>query len=418
MKKYIFSGFLMLFVASLVAVLLMVVAYSIPNDWVRENVKESALLMASDGYFRKSIKNTTGADIDNFSLSFSLGESVFEGKYSLIEKVMLNPSYKYGVPKYYEVLNAVNKVKSDDVYIYGRYWHGAVFFLKVLHLFFDLGDIRLINIVLQTLLLVIVLVFVYKRLGVFYALGYLFSVVFLQPLTMAYSIPYSPLYYLVLLSSFLVLWIDKENISWKLFFILGCVVCFVDLLMFPLVVLCFPLFLVINLYGCCLKDDIKRVLGYSISWSVGYLGLWFNKFCLASFLTDENILKDGFDALHHRLSGYQKPDVDWSFIWALERNLVEYCKEINVWVLIVFVIAVFVCFVFCKCCFRKNYMAFVNLFIGVYPFVWCMIARNHSIEHPGSVYRIFTISIMAFCFAIFCCLKKKNCQKNKKDVLR
>ena len=71
MKKYIYSGFLMLFVASLVAVLLMVVAYSIPNDWVRENVKESALLMASDGYFRKSIKNTTGADIDNFSLSFS-----------------------------------------------------------------------------------------------------------------------------------------------------------------------------------------------------------------------------------------------------------------------------------------------------------------------------------------------------------
>ena len=40
-------------------------------------------------------------------------------KYSFIEKVMLSPSYLYGVPKYYEVLNATNKVPSDDINIYG-----------------------------------------------------------------------------------------------------------------------------------------------------------------------------------------------------------------------------------------------------------------------------------------------------------
>jgi hypothetical protein len=404
----------MLFASTIIAILLMFITYCIPNDRVDENVKESALLMASDGYFRKSVKNTTGADIDNFSLSFSLGISIFDGNYTILEKIMLNTSFEYGVPKYYDVLNTLNKVKTDEVSIYGRYWHGAAFFLKVLHLCFDLRDIRLINVVLQTLLLVVVLGFIYKRLGVFFALGYLFSVTFLQPLTMAYSIPYSPLYYLVLLSSFFVLWADKKNVNWKMFFILGCMVCFIDLLMFPLVVLCFPLFLVINLYGANLKNDIKKVVGYSVSWSVGYLGLWFNKFLLASLFTDENILKDGFDAIHHRLSGYKNPGVDWSFKWALERNLGEYLNEVNVWILCVFLVAVLICFVFGKYGIKKNYMVFVNLFIGLYPFIWCMIVRNHSIEHPGSVYRIFTVVIMALCFAIFCCIKNNNCKEIKK----
>ena len=414
-KKYIISGFLMLVFACFVASMLMVIAYAIPNDIVRENIKESAILMARDGYFRKSIKGTTGADIDNFSLSFTLGESIFEGKYSFIEKVMLNPSYEYGVPKYYEVLNAANNVPSDQIYIYGRYWHGLIFFLKVLHIGFSLDEIRKINIVLQMLLLIGVLWYVLKKMNVFYALTYLLLVVFCQPLTMAYSIPYAALYYVILLFSLLVLKLDKEKISWKLFFLLGCVVCFVDLLMFPLVALCVPLFLTINLYGKNLRDDIKKIIGYSISWSTGYLGLWIIKFLLATLFTDENILKDGFESIYHRLTGYQNAEENWTFVWALERNLAEYVKEINAWILCGFLVICSFCFVFCRCNFRKNYIAFVNLFIGLYPFVWCMIVQNHSIEHPGSVYRIFTISIMAVGFMLASSIKTNRCVEGKND---
>ncbi len=394
-KKCAKRWFILLFFATVIALGLKVIAYALPNDLVRENVKQSAMLMARDGYFRQSIPGTTGADIDNFSLSFWLSESVFEGKYSFVEKVMLSPSYLYGVPKYYEVLNATNKVPSDDINIYGRYWQGAVFFLKVLHIWFNLDEIRMINLALQTLLLVSVLLCIYKKLNVFYALAYLVAVIFCQPLTLAYSIPYSPLYYLVLLYSLLVLNLDKRYVNDNLFFMFGCGVCFVDFLTYPLVGLCFPLFLAINLYGENFKKDVLKIIKYSVAWSVGYLGFWFNKFLLATIFTDENILKDGMSSMWHRLTGYQTLGGDFSFLFALERNWGEYIREVNVYIVLAYVVVFLLCFLGMKRKFKLSYMMMINLIIGLYPFVWCLLARNHSVEHPGSVYRIFTISIIA-----------------------
>ena len=162
-KNTLFYVFFTLIVAVVVAIFLMFWAYVIPIDLVRDNVKQSAVQMASDGFFRQSIKGTTGASIDNFSLCFSLGQIVFDGDYSLKEKVLLNPNYETDLPKYYDVLNVANKVKGGVAVNYARYWHGNVFFLKIAHIWFDLEDIRIINLILQNLLLLGVFYLICKR---------------------------------------------------------------------------------------------------------------------------------------------------------------------------------------------------------------------------------------------------------------
>lgn len=229
--------------------------------------------MASDGYFRESVKNTTGAGIDNFSLSFSLGHIIFDDGYSFLEKVMLNPSYEYGVPKYYDVLNTINKVPGGKIHIYGRYWHGNVFFLKIAHIWFDLEDIRIINLILQNLLLLAVLYLICKKLNIFYALSYLMAIIFMNPVTLAYSLPYSPICYLMYIFLILILLLDKRYIDWKLFLVFGCCTSFLDLLTFPLVVLCFSLLLMINIYHQNLIQDIKK--NYRLFF---VLGVWIFRF--------------------------------------------------------------------------------------------------------------------------------------------
>ena len=99
--------------------------------------------------------------------------------------------------------------------------------------------------------------------------------------------------------------------------------------------------------------------------------------------------------LWHRLTGYRVPEGDFSFLFALERNLVEYIREVNVYIVLAYVVVFLLCFLRAKRKFKLSYMMMINLIIGLYPFVWCLLARNHSVEHPGSVYRIFTISIIA-----------------------
>lgn len=150
-----------------------------------------------------------------------------------------------------------------------------------------------------------------------------------------------------------------------------------------------------------------------MSWGCGYLGLWMSKFFVATIFTDENIIKHGWDSIRHRLYGYHVPDVDWNFAWALENSFNEYAKIVNVWIVCLFAVAFLGCVIFSKVSFRKSYIVAVNILIGLYPFVWCLIVQNHSIEHSGSVYRIFTISILAIGFLLSCCIKDGRCFENE-----
>lgn len=403
-KKYILSSFTMLGFASIVALGLMFVAYLIPIDLVRGNVKNSAIQIASDGFFRQTIKGVTGAGIENFSVCFSLGQIVFDGDYSIKDKVLLNPNYETELPKYYDVMNVANKVKGGVAVNYARYWHGIVFFLKLAHIWFDIVDIRIINLVLQNLLLLGVLYLICKKLNIFYALSYLLAVIFMNPLSLAYSLTYSPLCYLTYILSILVLVLNEKYVNWKLFFIFGCLVCFLDLLNFPIVVLCFPLLLIINIYNKDLISDIRRIVGYSVSWVCGYLGLWFNKFLLATIFTSNNVLKEGVDNIKGRIG-----NLEWSFYDSLELNFAEYKKEINWIILFVFLLMFVLMYFLKKHQIKKSYVIITNFLIGLYPFVWCLIVRNHSIVHPWIVYRIFTISIMAMGFIFSCCVKDYKC---------
>ena len=398
------------FFTLIVAIFLMFWAYVIPIDLVRDNVKQSAVQMASDGFFRQSIKGTTGASIDNFSLCFSLGQIVFDGDYSLKEKVLLNPNYETDLPKYYDVLNVANRVKGGVAVNYARYWHGNVFFLKIAHIWFDLEDIRIINLILQNLLLLGVFYLICKKLNVFYALSYLVAVIFMNPLTLAYSIPYSPLCYLTYILSILVLVIDKKYINWKLFLIFGYWTCFVDLLMYPIVVLCFPLLLMVNIYNKDLIGDIKNIIKCSISWGCGYLSLWGVKFLLATMFTNVNVLQEAWNSIKGRIGNFE-----WTFYDALKRNFFEYKKDINLSILFVFLLFFVLMFILKKYKIKKNYVVVTNLLVGLYPFLWCLIVRNHSIEHPGAVYRIFTISIMAVGFMLASIIKTNRCVEGKND---
>ena len=84
-----------------------------------------------------------------------------------------------------------------------------------------------------------------------------------------------------------------------LFFIIGGLTSFFDLLTAPLVTLGLPAIVLlllrkkINRSGH-FKDYVFILLCISLSWLVGYAIIWVSKWLLASIFLHENILQDGF----------------------------------------------------------------------------------------------------------------------------
>ncbi len=401
-------------ISSIIAFILMVGAYSIPTKHIRENAKSSLYTIIDEGEIYIKHKNITGGLIDNFTTSIMINNASFLGRESIIQDAMLNPRIQHpNSNKVRDLYLALEKdtLETHPIIDYPRYWHGYLTILKPLLVFFELKEIRVINLILQNILLLIALHLLTKQLNFKYALAFLTSILYLNPLSLGLCPQFSGTYYILLISIICLLLPNKFKQPYKIFLFSGIFTSFIDLLSAPLITLGFPLIVYANFYNQNLKQDFTNIIKNSIFWSIGYAFMWMSKWIIATIITPINVIIDGFNSSIYRMNGDGRAEsgiIDWTPYNAITRNLNEYNNDTNLLIFLIFLLIICLSYIIKRYNFAKNYRIITNLFIGLYPFLWYSIIINHSIIHTGLVHRILAISIFAICTSLVCIIKDKK----------
>ena len=384
---------------------LMILAYLLPVDAMRQNAKESIEMQLAEDDSYKWIEKDTTSRSDEGTDALMIATAVYDGEESLIEKALLNPRifYEEGSSTWILASSLMGVENSSEV-TYGRYWHGYLVILKPLLLLFNYNNIRWINTVVGCTLIAVILVGFVKRFGCYkYALSFIVAVLFLNPIVMRASLQYNTVFYAIMLEYIVALyWGDRLEQKGRfkyIFLISGILVPFFDLLTYPIAALGMLLILQFLLFEDTLKNNIIMAVKGGVLWLVGYLGMWGGKWIVASLFTDENIIADAINQVILR-TGISADTYGRNFLlngiiqnlfWLRAENAILF--KMTVLVIIAAIAALLICKI-AKIKLKPAFIIIMTLFCFI-PIVRYVVVCGHSIGHAWFTYREFMVAIMA-----------------------
>lgn len=161
-------------------------------------------------------------------------------------------------------------------------------------------------------------------LGFKYVIAYFLAAIVISPISTALSMQFASIYYIMLISSLVLLRKKQERLSdssWKVFLWIGIATAYFDYLSYPVVGIGVPLILCL-----CLMPDmdcivlVKTAIVDSISWGLGYAFMWGGKWGIAYMLTGDNVIKDGVANVAKRTQSDYGNLTDINFSFVVKRN--------------------------------------------------------------------------------------------------
>lgn len=294
---------------------------------------------------------------------------------------------------------------------YERYWHGYAVFLKPLLTLFSYTDIVFFNIALQFGLLFLMLNILTKK-GM-YNLEIIFSffwIISMQIIIM-FSMDYSSCFYIYMLGAMAIVLSEKVRKNYiYTFLVLGMLTSFMDFLTWPLVTLVMPLITYIYIEKD--KKIISSVMA-SVSWGMGYVGMWIGKWGIGSLILMDNILEDAIEQFMMRSSlkvvEYQ---VEANFIDTLKYNFSVFNNTGYRIIFLVAIVSLIIYIVGRKRRFQIEIFV-KNIVLLILPIGWYAVTTNHSTEHYWMTWR----SAALFVLIIFTAVLEGFSDKKVKDVI-
>lgn len=212
-----------------------------------------------------------------------------------------------------------------------RYWLGYLIILKPLLMFLTYMDIRVLNMLVQGLMLAGILVLMQRRGLGRYTLPFALSLCCISPAITGLSLQFSTAFLVMLTAMLLMLWKPeqlKNRLSDAAFFMLtGMATSYFDFLTYPLVTfgLPFVLWLLMN------QSDTPRrlwlmLLRCGAAWCAGYLGMWAGKWLLAALSGNEAFWSSVVGSIEVRTSADLR-DADISRLDALKQTIMVFAKK-------------------------------------------------------------------------------------------
>lgn len=390
-------------IAIAVGMLLLIAVYMLPVDNMKTNVARSSEIFNYEGIYPQLVNGYKYMQLDNYTDSIMLGAAIYDGPEGTVDKAVNNyhPDSRQLSPEL-ALTNYANGVTDYEYFRvhYGRYWHGYLVILKLLLLFFDYADIRVLNFFMQSFLLFIVLKLLGKVRLEQYIPAFLITVFVINPLTSAMSLQFSSVYYMVLLSSICLLWLvykgkaEESRIN-GLFFITGILTAYLDFLTYPLASfgILFVLYLIIN--GETgehrrVKDLFQKIL----LWGFGYGGMWSGKWLVGSILTKRNIFADALNQIMVRTSLNSLDVEKYNRLEALIKNISVYMKWpfllAFAWEGVFFALGLRK---LTRTIVRQNVTFILSLAVAAFlPVIWILIVAEHSVLHYWFTCKEFSIS--------------------------
>lgn len=311
---------------------------------------------------------------------------------------------------------------------YSRYWHGYVAVLRPLLMLFDYSELRILNGICQTLILLAVVHYVWKLKGIKYALALISSYILLMPVALAYCLQYSWAFYASFGSLFVYLrwrsfW-NKGNRYIYFFILTGAVTTYLDLLTYPLLSWGLNAVWYVLLRdtddasgetvcgGKAAWEYVRRVAASGIAWLVGYSGMWAGKWALGSIVLRENLFEKAYsEALLWTVNEGAKSITMGQRLDSLYKNWGVYDYKIYVFLLAAWLLYWLIRGAYCG--WEKSVRTPALLLTACSSVVWYMALAGHSLLHYIFTHRTFGVSIAAFMGIVLVGTEKKAPRERK-----
>lgn len=254
------------------------------------------------------------------------------------------------------------------------------------------------------ILIVTLISLLYRRKLAQYLIPLTLLLVLWNPASTGMCMQYYACFYLSVLSMIIILW--KAGLLLKntfyfnlLFLIIGICTSYFDFLTYPIATLGLPLciWLLLVPYN---KKNLFHLIMNAVFWTVGYLGMWAEKWILSSVILKENILQDAIANIASRTS----TTVDADQINRIDTLLYLFHTLIK-WPYVIFFGIPFL-FILIRGI-RKSIRAntgisqskyaklLLFILIALIPCAWFFVTANHAYVHPRLVYRNWGVSLFA-----------------------
>lgn len=409
--KRILEIIVILFIALIAGMLSMFAAYSIPISKIQAHVTESIDILENESDSYGFAPRVSTSYPDHITDALMICEAVAPRTASVIDDA-INANW-ISLDSYNNVqtlINAFGKGMYDKTTVtpYPRYWHGYLIFLKPLLACMSYSEIRILAMWVQLALLCLAIHELLKK-DRKLAIAFFTSFLFLNPITSALSIQYASIYCITLLFTIILV---RYNVylsekCWILFMLAGISTAFFDLLTYPVVALGIPLIIFTALTSeMGIRKNIKKIFEHSLSFSIGYAGMWGGKWIIASLFTDNNTIDNAISQISYRMTA-EESSQPLTVTYVLRQVLMHLNnKPMKIFVLM-FALIVLLSLLCQKSIVVISKNIIPMLLIALYPFAWYILVRNHSATHSRLEQRELAVTIMALIFSVLINLKPK-----------
>lgn len=407
-KKYviIYAIVLFLFISSVV-----IVSF-IPSTLLKQNISQSIKTLKIEGTYPSFGLPFRQIVLDNFTDALILNTA-----YSVDATQPITSAFTNN--RFMEVDNAINQIdnlekgylKKPGIQVrYERYWHGYLIFVRPLLTVFSYSGIRIILTFFLYTGFVWLMFLAKKKLGIKTTIAIFFGLLSIDFFYLGQSLQFSSIFLVAIFSSIYYLYNHKKTNALLLFFIVGGLTSFFDLLTAPIITLGLLLIISTKL------EKKTNIFLKCFSWSIGYLLLWFSKWVIVQMYFASNAIETAVNTVLART--ISRVDTQFSHITTLKLNIFQLIgyNKYNKILVVVFVIILLVLllryFSFKK---QKIQKIIPWIVIGCIPYAWYLVAANHSYLHVWYTYRNQMVSVMCFFLIYFEII---NWEKIRKDVLK
>lgn len=407
-RKYLIKICTLCICVPLIGALLMIAVYMLPTGRMKGHIANSDDIFNYEGIYPQIIGGYKSSQLDNYTDALMYATAIHESSGNAVHDAMVNARYEYADDNMVQSLNDyANDVHSKDdlkyEILYPRYWHGYLVILKPLLVLFDVGEIRMMNLVVQGSLLVLLLYLIRKKLGERYQLPVILMVAVLNPVVLPLSLQFSWVYYVSLIGSVVLLMMKKltrKKNDILFFLIIGMLTSYVDLLTYPLITLGLPLVLYLLMdENENWKGQLMKVVKCSFIWAVGYAVMWCGKWILCGVLGGNNLASDVTSEILFRVSMTGESEETLTIGMVLDRNFGVLFKWPYLLLLLLFLGS---CFLLR----RKNHQKGIGwqqqlvkvlpyLAVMLLPVFWLIVLSNHSWVHYWFTYRELSVAVLA-----------------------
>ncbi|MBR6271952.1 MAG: hypothetical protein IKR29_00095 [Bacteroidales bacterium] len=362
----------------------------IPDKSIKENIEKSALMLAEEGNYPHAVIGMAQCQMDNFTDALILSQNYcidrkhpFQSAMKMIRPDELGTGWDQT-----GLLLRKTQGEAQGEISYARYWHGNTFLFRPFFLLMDYNMLRWWLFALSTLLLVVFLCAFYRETGMLQTLAFASGFVAVCGFVTQFSIQFFPILAITLIASLLVIKRGALKPQGMLFFIVGSLACYFDLLTAPMLTLGIPLAVLLSLKrneDFRIKDNLLEIIKLALLWGLGFALTFVAKWVLGTLILGHNVFADAFDMGLYRL-GVE----DFTRWDAISRNF----KMLNLPMILVLML----CFIsllvtrHAKCNWKKSVLF---LLLGLTPYVWYFVFSNHSYLHWWFTYRLQAIAVVS-----------------------